>query len=184
MKKILLTSAGFETPRIMSVFLELLMVPVERAKALFIPTAAQDVDAIAVLPECVNDLLRAGISKENITVFDLHDTMADEELQKFDVVYFAGGNARYLLQRINGTGFNQPLARFIGQGGIYVGVSAGSIVAANNLPDNLEYFDRTLHVHAPEGTACGVLDISSDEPVYLTNESAVLISDDKREIIG
>ena len=33
-------------------------------KALFIPTAAIDAEAIEVLPKCMNDLLKCGILKE------------------------------------------------------------------------------------------------------------------------
>ncbi len=50
MKRILLTSAGFENPNIQRCFLELLRKPADEARALFIPTAAIDEDARAVLP--------------------------------------------------------------------------------------------------------------------------------------
>jgi len=56
-------------------------------------------------------------------------------------VYFTGGSPQYLLERINSTGFNRSLKQYIDYGGVYVGVSAGSVVAANNLPDNLGFID-------------------------------------------
>ncbi|MCL2883898.1 MAG: hypothetical protein FWF49_00240, partial [Oscillospiraceae bacterium] len=80
MRKILLTSSGFETERIREVFRGLFEKPPAQLKALFIPTAANDPDAIGVLPKCMNDLLKAGTSKENIAVFDLHDNMNFNDL--------------------------------------------------------------------------------------------------------
>ena len=184
MRKILLTAAGLETPRIREAFLGLLAVPPEQTKALFIPTAAQDADAIAVLPACMEDLLHAGIPKENIAVFDLHRPMAEEELQAFDVVYFTGGRTQYLLDRINDTGFDKTLARFVARGGIYLGVSAGSLIAANNLPHNLGYIDAELHVHAQTGTPHGMVTPCAGLSIYLTNQDALLLLDDTAQILG
>lgn len=77
MRKILLTSSGFETDRIMEVFKSLFDIEPMQIKALFIPTAANFPDAISVLPACMN------------------------------------------------------VNQYINNGGVYVGVSAGSIIAAN-----------------------------------------------------
>ena len=43
------------------------------------------------------------------------------------------------MERINKTGFNIPLNEFVSNGGIYVGVSAGSYVAAGNFSDSLAH---------------------------------------------
>lgn len=80
--RVMLTSCGLETERLKACFLSLLGKAPEHAKALFIPTAAIDADAISVLPKCMNDLLRCGIPKENIRVFDLHREMPTDELKK------------------------------------------------------------------------------------------------------
>lgn len=50
--RVLLTSCGLETKEIEKQFIEMLEKPVSDSKALFIPTAAIDADAIAVLPKC------------------------------------------------------------------------------------------------------------------------------------
>lgn len=103
--RIMLTSCGLETEKIKTHFLSMLDKSPADTKALFIPTAAIDVDAIEVLPKCMNDLLKCGIPKENIQVFDLHRNMSLKELNAFDVVYLCGGRTAYLLSRINETGF-------------------------------------------------------------------------------
>ena len=183
MKKALLTSAGFENNNIKKIFLELIDKKTECIKALFIPTAAINADAIAVLPKCMNDLLNAGILKENIVVFDLHCELAYEELCKYDAIYFCGGSTKYLLNRINDTHFYIPLKRFIDNGGVYVGVSAGSCIAANNIPDNLGLINCTLSVHTQEGTKVGKIDISQCPHIHLTDNQAILIRDDNYFIV-
>jgi peptidase E len=183
MRKILLTSCGFENKRILEIFQSLLEKEPSAARALFIPTAANDADAIAVLPKCMGDLLNAGIPAKSITVFDLHRNMTSEELGQYDAVYFTGGSSQYLLQRINDTGFNQTLTQFIDRGGVYVGVSAGSIVAANNLPGNLGYINCTLGVHTKIGTKSGRINVSDTPHIDLTNYSAILIQGEDYQVI-
>lgn len=181
MRKILLTSAGFENPRVMDCFLELLGKPAEACRALFIPTAAIDDGARAMLPKCRNDLLNAGFSPEHITTYDLDRPMTVKELSEYDTVYFCGGSTEYLLERVRASGFAEPLDCALERGLLYVGVSAGSIIAARNLPDNLGYLPRFLEVHCEEGSAPGPL---PEGEVRLTNAQAVKIAGDKREIIG
>ena len=183
MRKILLTSAGFETDRITAIFHGLFEKQPADIKALFIPTAANFPGAIAVLPKCVNDLLHAGIPSENIGVFDLHRGMSKDELSKYDVVYFTGGSSEYLLERINATGFNKTLIDYINNGGVYVGVSAGSGIAANDLPDSLKLINCTLSVHMPAGTASGIIDTSANPHINLTDSSVIRILDNICEVM-
>ena len=180
--KILLTSAGFETKAISDAFLSFVGKEPKEIKALFIPTAAIFPAAIAVLPACMDDLLNIGILPENIKVFDLHRSMTVEELSAFDAVYFTGGSPQYLLDRINDTGFNMPLNEYVNNGGVYVGVSAGSIVAAGNLPNSLGYLKASLRVHLEAGTEPGVFDNNAVMQIDLTDSTAVIIND-KYEII-
>lgn len=70
--RLLLSSAGLENETIQSFFMSLVGKDMAQVRALFIPTAAINPGAIAVLPKCMNDLLKCGIPEENITVFDLH----------------------------------------------------------------------------------------------------------------
>ena len=88
--KVLLTSAGLETEEIKECFMEMAGKDMSMVKALFIPTAAVNADAIAVLPKCMNDLLKCGIPNKNIRVYDMHYGMELEELQQYDVVYCVG----------------------------------------------------------------------------------------------
>ena len=184
--RVMLTSCGLETERLTGAFLKMLGKTPSSTKALFIPTAAIEADAIGVLPKCMNDLLKCAIPKENIKVFDLHNNMTIEELLSFDVIYLAGGNASYLLSRINDTGFRNTLAEFIQGNGLLIGVSAGSLIFANNLPANLGLLNTKLEVHSENSSTIGKISFPLIENIRLSNTAAMLIRDipDDVEIIG
>lgn len=184
--RVLLTSAGLETEELQDVFLRMAGKEPSAIRALFIPTAAIDADAVGVLPKCMNDLLKCGIPSENITVFDLHCSMESNTLLQYDVVYFCGGSTRYLLNRIRDTGFDQTLNEYIRSNGLVLGVSAGSLIFAENLPDNLGLFPARLDVHQETGTVPGILTPPIDGTIRLTNSGAIIIRDlpDQMEIIG
>lgn len=184
--RILLTSAGLETEEIKECFMDMAGKDMSIVKALFIPTAAIDADAIEVLPKCMNDLLKCGILNKNIKVYDLHAGMAIEELQQYDVVYLCGGNTHYLLERINDTKFNKSLMEYINDNGFVIGVSAGSLIFSNNLNDNLGLIDTKLDVHCAAGEKRGKLTYPLKDNVKLTNTCALVIRNfpDGIEIIG
>lgn len=184
--RVLLTSAGLETEEIQDFFMKLMNMDMALVKALFIPTAAVDADAIAVLPKCMNDLLKCGILNQNIKVYDMHKGMDIEELQQYDMVYLCGGKTQYLLQRINETGFNNTLMEYIHSDGVVVGVNAGSIIFANNIPGNLGLIDTKLDVHCAEGEMRGRVAYPLKDNMHLTNTCALAIRNfpDGLEIIG
>ncbi len=184
--KVLLTSAGLETEEIKECFMEMAGKEMSMVKALFIPTAAVNADAIAVLPKCMNDLLKCGIPNKNIRVYDMHYGMELEELQQYDVVYLCGGDTYYLLERINDTKFNESLMAYINSNGLVIGVSAGSLIFTNNIPDNLGLIDTKLDVHCAEGEKRGKLAFPIKNNVRLTNTCALVIRNipDEMEIIG
>lgn len=184
--RVLLTSAGLETEEIQNFFVELTGKAMSVVKALFIPVAAINADAVAVLPKCMNDLLKCGILDKNIKVYDMHEGMETEELQRYDVVYLCGGETRYLLQRINDTGFRKSLMEYIRAGGVVLGVSAGSLIFANNHKENLGLIDTKLDVHCKEGEARGKLTYPLKKNLRLTNTCALAIRSfpDGLEIIG
>jgi len=184
--RVLLTSAGLETEELQDYFMELMGKDMSGVKALFIPVAAINAGAVAVLPKCMNDLLKCGILDKNIRVYDLHEGMEIGELRQYDVVYLCGGETCYLLRRIRDTGFDKALMEYIHADGVVLGVSAGSLIFANNLPDNLGLIDTKLDVHCQEGEARGKLSYPLKGNVRLTNTCALAIRSfpDGLEIIG
>lgn len=183
--KVLLTSCGLETKVIEQAFLQMLHKAPAEIRVMFIPTAATSPDAIEVLPKCLNDLLKCDIRRENITVYDLHDDLKTQISECYDVIYFCGGDPAYLLRRINERGFDHKIKAFIKQGGIVVGVSAGSIIFADNMPDNLNLLQCALDVHCSDETCekAGRYKKDRQERIRLGNKQAILFEEDELVII-
>ena len=184
--RVLLTSAGLETEEIKEYFMNMLGKDMSSVKALFIPTAAIDADAIEALPKCMHDLLKCGIPNKNIKVYDLHIGMDFDQLRQYDVVYLCGGNTTYLLERINATGFRTALIEYIRANGLVIGVSAGSLIFSDNLPDNLGLINTKMDVHCAEGENRGKVKYPIKDNIRLTNTCALAVRDfpNGLEIIG
>ena len=174
MKKILLTSTGFENDNIKNKFLELLNCDVSKAKILFIITAANDPGAVRILSKCLADLTNCNIPDENITIYDMHKLLTQDEINKYNAIYVCGGNTKYLVDRISEINFKPLLDRYIENGGIYIGVSAGSIAASGNYQNSLCLIKNNLDVHCENGTENGV--ITTDNDILLTDNQAIFIN--------
>ena len=182
---VLLTSCGLETKVIEQEFLKMLNKAPSQIKAIFIPTAAISPDAIEVLPKCLNDLLKCGIARENIFVCDLHDTVDASLFEVYDVIYLCGGDPTYLLRRIRERGFDKELKTFIERSGVVVGVSAGSMIFADDMPNNLGLLKCALDVHCGKDSCekAGKYSLSRTERIRLGNEQAIVFEKDYLSII-
>jgi len=183
MQKLILTSTGFDNKKIQEKFLELVNTPNDKIKVVFIPTAAITEDAKAMIPFCKNDLLNAGVLERNIVTYDLDRIMSCDEICNFNAIYVCGGTTQHLLNKMNETEFCIPLKKFLDNGGVYVGVSAGSVAVSKNLPNNLGYINCILNVHSKEGTECGYLNTSDCPNIRLTDNQAIIITDNNITII-
>ena len=163
-EKVLLTSAGWfgmngeVRTNIQRRFQEMLGKPADEAKVLFIPTAAISEEAFEMVGKCRDELLRTGILPENITVYNIGDPITTAEAMTYDCIYFTGGSTGYLLRRIKETGFDRIIKAMVYANKVYVGVSAGSLIAT---PDIGGLFEETsalalvnayISVHSPKGT--------------------------------
>lgn len=174
MKKILLTSTGFDNENIKNKFIELLNTNIENVKVLFIITAANDPDAVRILSGCLDDLTKCGIVDENIKVYDMHKPILQEEINQYNAIYVCGGSTQYLADRILELNFKSLIDNYIENGGIYIGVSAGSIVGSGNYKNGLGFLENNLNVHCKSGTANGIINNKND--IFLTDNQAIFIN--------
>ncbi|MCH5317191.1 MAG: Type 1 glutamine amidotransferase-like domain-containing protein [Eubacterium sp.] len=197
MKRLLLTSTGFSNKRFASLFLEKINKDAADIKVLFVPTAATDDGAREMLPCCYQDLTNVGILPENIFIYELRHLISQghnksnfpqhfrllsvKEMENYDAVYFCGGDEAHLLNEVNRTGFKEILKSAVENGLFYIGASAGAVIAAKNLPNNLGFIKNRIYVHCSKGTPCGKL--PTDKNIYLTDRQAVWIEGDTYEII-
>ncbi|MCB2291549.1 Type 1 glutamine amidotransferase-like domain-containing protein [Clostridium sp. CS001] len=133
MYKLLLTSAGFENPKVGNEFLKLINNNPSIVKVLFIPTASRTEDELYYVEESRKELLDVGIKEENIIIYNLDYTISNDVLDKISVVYVCGGNTFYLLNKIREVKFDSVLNKLMQSGVIYVGASAGSLVVGPNI---------------------------------------------------
>lgn len=197
MKRLLLTSTGFTNRHFASLFLKKINKKSKDIKVIFIPTAATDDGAREMLPYCYQDLTNVGILPENIFIYELRHLISQghnksdfpqhfrllsvEEMRKYDAIYFCGGDEAHLLSEVNRTGFKEILKSAVENGLFYIGASAGAVIAAKNLPNNLGFIEKHLYVHCVKGTPCGKL--PAGNAIHLTDLQAVLIEGDNYEII-
>lgn len=195
--KLLLTSAGFLNKEVSDTFLSLFNKPTGQIHIIFIPTASRTEEELKHVEESRQELVNLGIT--NITTLNLDHKIATDEINSADVIYVCGGNTFYLLQKIRESGLDQLLPNF---GGLYVGVSAGSIVVGPNievsgpwdendvnLSDttgmNIVDFAVVPHYQRKDQTIVENLKNRADyEIMELTDNQAVLVENGERKIIG
>lgn len=180
MKNILLTSTGLTNRHIKEKFLGLLNKDINKSKALFVITAAIDPDAIRMLPTCLDNLTECGIIDQNITVYNMHELLNEEEILKYDIIYVCGGETKYLVKRMNEINFKQIIDRFVDNGGIYLGVSAGAVCAGSTYEGGLGLIRNKIKVHCESGSNNG--EIIDDNEIFLTNDQAIYIDDNNMTI--
>ena len=107
---------------------------------------------------------------------------------EYDVIYFTGGDTRHLLRRINETDFGGIVKKMVYANKVYVGASAGSLIATPNIG---EPYDKEtagfclvhayLSFHCADGTEPRI-----DLPlphIPLTGNQALVVGWDGYELI-
>ena len=133
--------------------------PVAEAKILFIPTAANSDESRPAAGKCFAELLSAGVVPNNIHIYDIDGTLTLEQAMQCDVIYFTGRDAGHLLNTMKGTGFDEIVKKMVFANKVYVGASAGSLIATPNIGNpydadmaGLCLINAYPSFHQPEGT--------------------------------
>lgn len=209
--KLLLTSAGITNQSILKALDDLADKPLDQLKIAFIPTAAN-------LEEgdkgwLIDDLRRLSFLKfREIDIVDisaLPKTIWLKRLKTADVLFVEGGNTYHLMYWFNQSGLSDILPELL-KTRIYIGVSAGTIVATPSLinacseskalknigekinHDGLSLVDFMVEPHLnsayfPESTLDNLKKSSPKYPypIYgLDDETAIKIDGDKIEVVS
>ena len=90
-------------------------------------------------------LVDAGFIVQDYTITNKTKEEIKKDLIEFDYIYLSGGNTGYLLEESQKSGFVFLIREFIrNEGKIYIGTSAGSIIAGPKLPKYYPEEDREL----------------------------------------
>ena len=108
-------------------------------KLVFIDTAAEpkeDDDDLIWLKNDRQALVDAGFKVSDYSITNKSKNQLESDLDEFDYIYLSGGNTAYLLEQSQKSGFVSLIKELIEKKGkIYIGTSAGSIIAGPKLPD-------------------------------------------------
>lgn len=209
--KLLLTSGGLSNASIVTALQELVDKPFQESSVAFVPTAANVYrgDKQWII-EDLRKLQELGF--RSIDLIDISAVEKDLWLPGFesaDVLLFEGGSTFHLMHWIKKSGLEALLPEML-KTKVYMGISAGSIVAGPSLDlkmtpalygeptasytddKGLGFFDTLIRVHVngssfPEMT-CEILDrIAKEqpEPFYaLDDQSAIKIVDGNVEVVS
>jgi len=99
------------------------------ASVAFIPTAGDPYSERPWIDADRNALVDLGYSVTDIDLKGVTAESLEKELSSHDIIFVAGGNTTYLVQYSHISGFADVIRAFLKQGKLYIGSSAGSILA-------------------------------------------------------
>lgn len=174
----------------------------------YLPTAAHgEGGETPWLDEELNNFRKLDIKLKEVNLENSNETMLRQELAVIDAVLVCGGNTYYLLEHVRRSGFDKVITELVSQGVVYIGTSAGSLIAGatidvarhfddpvkGNISDytGLDFVDVAIVPHIDEKKYSGKLAQTLEEwkdkhvqLVGLTNAQALLVDGNYMEIIG
>lgn len=124
MGTLLLTSTGLSSPNVLNKFLEIIDGTKNKQVAI-VTTAAEGKETNKYSQLANKQFVDLGFS-----IVDFVDLETDpaKDLSMYDVVYVCGGNTFKLLKFARVANFKNSVESLLKKGGVYIGVSAGSII--------------------------------------------------------
>jgi len=129
-KKLFLTSVGFLNKKVADVFLKELNKEPNKSQVLMVSVQQTKQDKY-YLEESKKELNDLGF--DDIFIYNLDRKILLDEVKDCDIIYVCGGNTYYIMKKFRETGLDRIVIKLVNQGKIYIGVSAGSIMAGPNI---------------------------------------------------
>lgn len=128
-------------------------------KLVFIDTAAEpDTGDKEWLKNDREALVQAGFAVADYTITGKTQEELMRDLDSFDYIYLSGGNTAYLLEQSQKSSFIPVIQDLVlRKGKIYIGTSAGSIIAGPKLPD---YFSEEGAERLKDKSAFGLVNFT------------------------
>lgn len=184
MKNMILTSSLYESIELVKKFLDK---NTESKKILFIPTAT-NVDEykkyIHLTQKAFEDF---GYEVENFDVSIFSEEIAKEKLSQAKTVFISGGNTFYLLQELKRKNLTSYLKERIENGLLYIGESAGSVIAAPDIEYASIVDDKTLATELDDYAGLNLVDFYivphfEEEPFVESSRNTVELYKDKLDL--
>jgi dipeptidase E len=128
-------------------------------KLAFINTAAEveDGDNWWVAKE-KNKLLSVGFQVDEFSIAKLSQSELESKMADKNGIYICGGNTYYLLDQVIKTGFDKFLKKWIEDGNLYIGSSAGSMIIGIDI--DLIPSDESRAVPDLKSRGLGIVDLA------------------------
>ena len=205
MKKLFLASIACN---VLDKFVERLDCPPSDLTVAFIPTAADVYENKFFVDNDRNKLSELGFKIIDINIAGKTKKILQEQMKDVDIIFVAGGNTFYLLEKALASGFNKIVKQLVENGKYYIGSSAGSVLAglsiepvktlddpskAHNLQsfDGLRLIDKIILPHygnekyrdKMERIVKGYSNVK-DKIIKLTDNQAIVINNGEIKIIS
>lgn len=180
----ILTSSLYESIELVKKFLDK---NTESKKILFIPTAT-NIDEykkyIHLTQKAFEDF---GYEVENFDVSIFSEEIAKEKLSEAKIIFISGGNTFYLLQELKRKNLTSYLKERIENGLLYIGESAGSVIAAPDIEYASIVDDKTLATELNDYTGLNLVDFYivphfEEEPFVESSRNTVELYKDKLDL--
>ena len=184
LKNMILTSSLYESIELVKNFLNK---NTESKKILFIPTAT-NIDEykkyIHLTQKAFEDF---GYEVENFDISIFSEEIAKEKLSQAKIVFISGGNTFYLLQELKRKNLTSYLKERIENGLLYIGESAGSVIAAPDIEYASIVDDKTLATELDDYTGLNLVDFYivphfEEEPFVESSRNTVELYKDKLDL--
>lgn len=198
---LLLTSSGMRGTK--EEILSIIPKPADKVRVANIITAGNLKEDKSYIEQETTLLKEVGFNVEDIDIVGKNEKELFELLSPFDIVYVQGGNTFYLLDQMRRTGFVKIIKKLLHKGIVYVGVSAGSIVAGKtiktaswagdenvvNLKDlkglGLVKFDLLVHYNSERAEVINQKSKREKKDIrIITDEQAIFVYGKKITLVG
>ena len=180
----ILTSSLYESIELVKKFLDK---NIESKKILFIPTATNVNEYKKYIHLTQKAFEDFGYEVENFDVSIFSEEIAKEKLSEAKIVFISGGNTFYLLQELKRKNLITYLKERIENGLLYIGESAGSVIAAPDIEYASIVDDKTLATELDDYTGLNLVDFYivphfEEEPFVESSRNTVELYKDKLDL--
>ncbi len=135
-----LTSYLAGTKKLLKEFLQ----PLVSKEVVFIPTAANVEEYKEYVDEAISVFQELGFHIKMMDVAAMETSQIKELLKNCSCLYISGGNTFYLLQELKRKGIDKTIVDRVSDGIVYIGESAGAIIASADIEYNQIMDDKTV----------------------------------------
>ena len=184
LKNMILTSSLYESIELVKKFLDK---NTESKKILFIPTAAnvEEYKKYVHLTQKVFEDFSYEVENFDVSIFS--EEIAKEKLSEAKIVFISGGNTFYSLQELKRKNLITYLKERIENGLLYIGESAGSVIAAPDIEYASVIDDKTVATELDGYAGLNLVDFYivphfEEEPFVESSRNTVELYKDKLDL--